>query len=248
MQTLFSELNSKMLGPRSAVVNLFASPSKVDRFALTPPGMGSAAAAVSARMEDGGFLVRADDGFVLDVNKWEYKPYNTVWWLSEHGDPTGQATRNREGGRSFRVLPNGTICCVRAEHLVLGAKEPAAAPLGRGAPPPPPAMPVAVVSDAPMIVHGVHYHAPHAVVEDDHEDFGGFDVVETANPATMAARANQADVPPLANIAHMLGYQLSLSGNFVEVVDAACEQLGVSAAGKSLTEKATACWQMMNGS
>jgi hypothetical protein len=50
--------------------------------------------------------------------------------------------------------------------------------------------------------------------------------------------------PPLHEIVDALKQNLGLDGNFEEVVDAACLQLGVSPTG-SLQEKADACWRAM---
>ena len=57
--------------------------------------------------------------------------------------------------------------------------------------------------------------------------------------------AGDAGVPPLVEIVEMLKTQLELSGNIAEVVAAACEALGVSTEGKSLSAQAQECWLIL---
>ena len=52
--------------------------------------------------------------------------------------------------------------------------------------------------------------------------------------------------PPLHDIVDALKQNLGLDGNFQEVVNAGCLQLGVAPTG-SLPEKADACWRAMEG-
>ena len=59
-------------------------------------------------------------------------------------------------------------------------------------------------------------------------------------------RAGTVAPPPLHEICDALKRNLGLDGNFEEVVNAACLQLGVPPTG-SLPEKADACWRAMEG-
>jgi hypothetical protein len=73
-------------------------------------------------------------------------------------------------------------------------------------------------------------------------------VAETEVPmATVVGESEPArEPPPLHEIVDALKRNLGLDGNFEEVVNAACLQLGVQPTG-SLPEKADACWRAMEG-
>ncbi len=73
-------------------------------------------------------------------------------------------------------------------------------------------------------------------------------VAETEVPmATVVGESEPArEPPPLHEIVDALKRNLGLDGNFEEIVNAACLQLGVPPTG-SLPEKADACWRAMEG-
>ena len=75
--------------------------------------------------------------------------------------------------------------------------------------------------------------------------------VATAQPVVQGAVIQGAvkegtEPPPLHEICDALKRNLGLDGNFEEIVNAACLQLGVPPTG-SLPEKADACWRAMEG-
>ena len=75
--------------------------------------------------------------------------------------------------------------------------------------------------------------------------------VATAQPVVqgavfMGAVKEGTEPPPLHEICDSLKQNLGLDGNFEEVVNAACLQLGVPPTG-SLQEKGDACWRAMEG-
>ena len=103
----------------------------------------------------------------------------------------------------------------------------------------PPEPPVAPAPEPPVIVGPSM--APVA--------YGG--EVATAQPViqgavVMGAVKEGTEPPPLHEICDALKRNLGLDGNFEEVVNAACLQLGVAPTG-SLPEKADACWRAMEG-
>ena len=73
-------------------------------------------------------------------------------------------------------------------------------------------------------------------------------VAETEVPmaAVVCESESAREPPPLHEIVDGLKRNLGLDGNFEEVVNAACLQLGVPPTG-SLPEKADACWRAMEG-
>ena len=73
-------------------------------------------------------------------------------------------------------------------------------------------------------------------------------VAETEVPmATVVVESEPTREPlPLHEIVDALKRNLGLDGNFEEVVNAACLQLGVAPTG-SLPEKADSCWRAMEG-
>ena len=103
----------------------------------------------------------------------------------------------------------------------------------------PPEPPVAPAPEPPIIVGPSM--APVA--------YGG--EVATAQPVVqgavvLGAEKAGTEPPPLHEICDALKRNLGLDGNFEEVVNAACLQLGVPPTG-SLPEKADACWSAMEG-
>ena len=74
--------------------------------------------------------------------------------------------------------------------------------------------------------------------------------VATAQPVVQGAVIQGVkagtEPPPLHEICDALKRNLGLDGNFEEIVNAACLQLGVPPTG-SLPEKADACWRAMEG-
>ena len=70
----------------------------------------------------------------------------------------------------------------------------------------------------------------------------------SSTPATAPATggSSKSRCPPLFEAAEEFKRQLNVTGNLTEVVDAACEALGVSSDG-NVTEKAARCWKMIQG-
>ena len=97
-------------------------------------------------------------------------------------------------------------------------------------------MPVPVVCEASPIEVSPVEVVQSLMVVDDFEECG----VQTVNPVAQAIMV----APPLSAMCRILRRELSLTGNIADVVDAACEQLGVSNEG-NLSQKATACWQTL---
>jgi len=71
--------------------------------------------------------------------------------------------------------------------------------------------------------------------------------VEAAVPAASSSSATT-PMPPLNQACEEFKRELGVGGaNFAEVVDAACEMLGISTKGLSLMEKAQKCWTSIKG-
>ena len=54
-----------------------------------------------------------------------------------------------------------------------------------------------------------------------------------------------ADMPPLVTIVNTLKIELHLEGNMTQVIAKACAQLGVSAEGKPIVQKARECYHAL---
>ena len=71
--------------------------------------------------------------------------------------------------------------------------------------------------------------------------------VEAAVPAASSSSATT-PMPPLNQACEEFKRELGVGGaSFAEVVDAACEMLGISTKGLSLMEKAQKCWTSIKG-
>ena len=62
------------------------------------------------------------------------------------------------------------------------------------------------------------------------------------------AAGSSSECPPLVQAAEVFKRELNVKGtNLLEVVDAACEALGVSPDGLNAMEKAARCWEVLKG-
>ena len=118
----FVPLTLKGRGGRSAIVLKAPRYRWHERFRLHTPAVGKAEVALRARLDrEGGHLTLESNGFVLDVDRWNFTANNKLWFLQEGGDVTARQTRNPDGGRSFVVnADEGTISPQKAPELVLG--------------------------------------------------------------------------------------------------------------------------------
>jgi len=120
----FVPLTLKGRGGQAAIVLTEPRPESVvgGRFKRSTPAVGTAKAAVRARLDtEGGHLTMESNGFVLDVHGWRYEKNNKLWFLQEGEDAASRQTRNPDGGRSFVVnLADGTLSPAKAPALVLG--------------------------------------------------------------------------------------------------------------------------------
>jgi len=81
-------------------------------------GMAPASSAVRA-WYDGTFITLEGSSKVLDISFWKYEEGNTVNFVKPPGN---EDPRNLGGGRSFELKSDGSMCCTKAPHLVLGVK------------------------------------------------------------------------------------------------------------------------------
>ena len=226
--------------PGYAIVPKTDNPRRIDQWRVMYQqlGIGPAAQALQARMQ-GQFILSQHPStrdYVLDV---PYATY-TVHCQGQHGKLPISAIcwddrgRNLDANapRTFVVNANNSISPTKATHLVFGI---------RGALPPlaaaqhvaqPTAQSVPVVQSVPVAQPA---NVPMGMP------------VEAAVPAASSSSATT-PMPPLNQACEEFKRELGVGGaNFAEVVDAACEMLGISTKGLSLMEKAQKCWTSIKG-
>ena len=231
--------------PGYAIVPKTDNPRRIDQWRVNYQhlGIGPAAQALQARMQ-GQFILSQHPStrdYVLDVPFAKY----TVHCEGEHGklpiaaicwDDRGR-NLDANAPRTFVVNANNSISPTKATHLVFGI---------RGALPPlaaaqhvaqPTAQSVPVVQSVPVAQPA---NVPMGMP------------VEAAVPMKSCAAASSSSattpMPPLNQACEEFKRELGVGGaNFAEVVDAACEMLGISTKGLSLMEKAQKCWTSIKG-
>ena len=231
--------------PGYAIVPKTDNPRRIDQWRVMYQqlGIGPAAQALQARMQ-GQFILSQHPStrdYVLDVPFAKY----TVHCEGEHGklpiaaicwDDRGR-NLDANAPRTFVVNANNSISPTKATHLVFGI---------RGALPPlaaaqhvaqPTAQSVPVVQSVPVAQPA---NVPMGMP------------VEAAVPMKSCAAASSSSattpMPPLNQACEEFKRELGVGGaNFAEVVDAACEMLGISTKGLSLMEKAQKCWTSIKG-
>ena len=227
--------------PGYAIVPKTDNPRRIDQWRVMYQqlGIGPAAQALQARMQ-GQFILSQHPStrdYVLDVPFATY----TVHCEGERGKLPIAAIcwddRNRNldanAPRTFVVNANNSISPTKATHLVFGI---------RGALPPlaaaqhvaqPTAQSVPVVQSVPVAQPA---NVPMGMP------------VEAAVPAASSSSATTT-MPPLNQACEELKRELGVGGaNVADVVDAACEALGISdTEGLSLMEKAQKCWTSIKG-
>ena len=231
--------------PGYAIVPKTDNPRRIDQWRVMYQqlGIGPAAQALQARMQ-GQFILSQHPStrdYVLDVPFATY----TVHCQGQHGKLPISAIcwddrgRNLDANapRTFVVNANNSISPTKATHLVFGI---------RGALPPlaaaqhvaqPTAQSVPVVQSVPVAQPA---NVPMGMP------------VEAAVPMKSCAAASSSSattpMPPLNQACEEFKRELGVGGaNFAEVVDAACEMLGISTKGLSLMEKAQKCWTSIKG-
>ena len=261
--------------PGYAIVPKTDNPRRIDQWRVMYQqlGIGPAAQALQARMQ-GQFILSQHPStrdYVLDV---PYATY-TVHCQGQHGKLPISAIcwddrgRNLDANapRTFVVNANNSISPTKATHLVFGI---------RGALPPlaaaqhvaqPTAQSVPVVQSVavaqpalqlgPPSVHGGTSSA-NSALGDAYRTGGLPNVplglpVEAAVPMKSCAAASSSSattpMPPLNQACEEFKRELGVGGtNLADVVDAACEVLGISdSKGLSLMEKAQKCWTDLKG-
>ena len=231
--------------PGYAIVPKTDNPRRIDQWRVMYQqlGIGPAAQALQARMQ-GQFILSQHPStrdYVLDVPFATY----TVHCQGQHGklpiaaicwDDRGR-NLDANAPRTFVVNANNSISPTKATHLVFGI---------RGALPPlaaaqhvaqPTAQSVPVVQSVPVAQPA---NVPMGMP------------VEAAVPMKSCAAASSSSattpMPPLNQACEEFKRELGVGGaNFAEVVDAACEMLGISTKGLSLMEKAQKCWTSIKG-
>ena len=227
--------------PGYAIVPKTDNPRRIDQWRVMYQqlGIGPAAQALQARMQ-GQFILSQHPStrdYVLDVPFATY----TVHCQGQHGKLPISAIcwddrgRNLDANapRTFVVNANNSISPTKATHLVFGI---------RGALPPlaaaqhvaqPTAQSVPVVQSVPVAQPA---NVPMGMP------------VEAAVPMKSCAAASSSSattpMPPLNQACEEFKRELGVGGaNLADVVDAACEVLGISdTKGLSLMEKAQKCW------
>ena len=261
--------------PGYAIVPKTDNPRRIDQWRVMYQqlGIGPAAQALQARMQ-GQFILSQHPStrdYVLDVPFATY----TVHCQGQHGklpiaaicwDDRGR-NLDANAPRTFVVNANNSISPTKATHLVFGI---------RGALPPlaaaqhvaqPTAQSVPVVQSVavaqpalqlgPPSTHGGTSSA-NSALGDAYRTGGMPNVpmmglpVEPAVPTKSCAAASSSSattpMPPLNQACEEFKRELGVGGaNFAEVVDAACEMLGISTKGLSLMEKAQKCWTSIKG-
>ena len=232
--------------PGYAIVPKTDNPRRIDQWRVMYQqlGIGPAAQALQARMQ-GQFILSQHPStrdYVLDVPFATY----TVHCQGQHGklpiaaicwDDRGR-NLDANAPRTFVVNANNSISPTKATHLVFGI---------RGALPPlaaaqhvaqPTAQSVPVVQSVPVAQPA---NVPMGMP------------VEAAVPMKSCAAASSSSattpMPPLNQACEEFKRELGVGGaNLAEVVDAACEMLGISdTKGLSLMEKAQKCWTSIKG-
>ena len=232
--------------PGYAIVPKTDNPRRIDQWRVMYQqlGIGPAAQALQARMQ-GQFILSQHPStrdYVLDVPFATY----TVHCQGQHGKLPISAIcwddrgRNLDANapRTFVVNANNSISPTKATHLVFGI---------RGALPPlaaaqhvaqPTAQSVPVVQSVPVAQPA---NVPMGMP------------VEAAVPMKSCAAASSSSattpMPPLNQACEEFKRELGVGGaNLADVVDAACEVLGISdTKGLSLMEKAQKCWTSLKG-
>ena len=232
--------------PGYAIVPKTDNPRRIDQWRVMYQqlGIGPAAQALQARMQ-GQFILSQHPStrdYVLDVPFATYTvhcegergklPIAAICWDDRHRNLDANAPR------TFVVNANNSISPTKATHLVFGI---------RGALPPlagaqhiaqPTAQSVPVVQSVPVAQPA---NVPMGMP------------VEAAVPTKSCAAASSSSatttMPPLNQACEEFKRELGVGGaNFAEVVDAACEMLGISdTKGLSLMEKAQKCWTSIKG-
>ena len=231
--------------PGYAIVPKTDNPRRIDQWRVMYQqlGIGPAAQALQARMQ-GQFILSQHPStrdYVLDVPFATY----TVHCQGQHGklpiaaicwDDRGR-NLDANAPRTFVVNANNSISPTKATHLVFGI---------RGALPPlaaaqhvaqPTAQSVPVVQSVPVAQPA---NVPMGMP------------VEAAVPMKSCAAASSSSattpMPPLNQACEEFKRELGVGGtNLADVVDAACEVLGISTKGLSLMEKAQKCWTSIKG-
>ena len=231
--------------PGYAIVPKTDNPRRIDQWRVMYQqlGIGPAAQALQARMQ-GQFILSQHPStrdYVLDVPFATY----TVHCQGQHGklpiaaicwDDRGR-NLDANAPRTFVVNANNSISPTKATHLVFGI---------RGALPPlaaaqhvaqPTAQSVPVVQSVPVAQPA---NVPMGMP------------VEAAVPMKSCAAASSSSattpMPPLNQACEEFKRELGVGGtNLADVVDAACEMLGISTKGLSLMEKAQKCWTSIKG-
>ena len=232
--------------PGYAIVPKTDNPRRIDQWRVMYQqlGIGPAAQALQARMQ-GQFILSQHPStrdYVLDVPFATY----TVHCQGQHGklpiaaicwDDRGR-NLDANAPRTFVVNANNSISPTKATHLVFGI---------RGALPPlaaaqhvaqPTAQSVPVVQSVPVAQPA---NVPMGMP------------VEAAVPMKSCAAASSSSattpMPPLNQACEEFKRELGVGGaNLADVVDAACEVLGISdTKGLSLMEKAQKCWTDLKG-
>ena len=94
-----------------------------------------------------------------------------------------------------------------------------------------------VVQGQPLSMDGVNVGMP----------VGEVQVVQAVG-ASSSSSSSASAMPPLIEAAEVFKQQLKVGGdNLIEVIDAACDALGVSGKGLTAKEKAEACWKIIHG-
>ena len=232
--------------PGYAIVPKTDNPRRIDQWRVMYQqlGIGPAAQALQARMQ-GQFILSQHPStrdYVLDVPFATYTvhcqgqhgklPIAAICWDDRHRNLDANAPR------TFVVNANNSISPTKATHLVFGI---------RGALPPlaaaqhvaqPTAQSVPVVQSVPVAQPA---NVPMGMP------------VEAAVPTKSCAAASSSSattpMPPLNQACEEFKRELGVGGaNVADVVDAACEALGISdTEGLSLMEKAQKCWTDLKG-
>mmetsp|Transcript_14998 Transcript_14998/g.19458 ORF Transcript_14998/g.19458 Transcript_14998/m.19458 type:complete len:319 (-) Transcript_14998:271-1227(-) len=87
----------------------------------TESAFGPADNAITVQLVQNEYLKLVDCDLTFDVSFWKYEPGNTVNFVG--GTNQKEKTLLPGGGRCWEVLPDGTISCKGARHLVLGVPE-----------------------------------------------------------------------------------------------------------------------------
>ena len=191
--------------------------------------VGPAAEAVVCAMSGGQLVEGATQGVLTPsmLQLHEGNHYDLVW--HKHHHPARLHEEVRKHGApllDFVIHPDGSVAPAHAPHLRLGLEFEL------------PSLECVVAAPAKgptMVVQGV-------VVE-------GSPLDDKAGGAESSGAAGSSSAcPPLVQAAEVFKRELNVKGtNLLEVVDAACEALGVSPDGLNVMEKAARCWEELKG-